>query len=665
MTSPISVCLALTGAISRTRTVDEIFAIVLDALTGDLGVSCGSILLFDDDGVMRFKAWRNLSDDYRAAVEGYTPWAPDSVDAAPVVIADAMHDPALLRYRDAIEADKIAAMACIPIVSLGRVIGMLMLCYRTPRTLAVGEFQAARLIASQIAFAVERTRAEAQARRSEERLRFSLDAARTGTWEWDLTRDTVRWSDNLERMHGLPQGSFDGSFASYEAGIHIDDRERVLEAIRRSVASGVPLDVEYRIMTPDGSVRWVEGKGRVEREDGRPVRMTGVCMDVTRRKTAEATRIAAAEEASRLKDEFLATLSHELRTPLNAVLGWVGMLQRDELTAERRIYAIEAIARNVRRQAQLIEDVLDVSRIIAGKLDVDFEPVAIGTLLDTVIADAAPLAERAGLSIVLDRPADLPLVEGDPRRLQQVFGNVLSNAVKFTPEGGRVTIRCHAEGHDVVTEIADTGIGIPPSFLPFVFERFRQADSRATRKHGGLGLGLAIARHLLERHHGEIRAESDGPGLGTRVIIRLPALFPAGRVVRRLPAPVAVTEPSIDGRTVMVVDDHDDSREVLALLLEQRGARVLRCEGARDALELLARGPVDLLVADIAMPEIDGYELIARVRREHAHLPAVALSAFARPEDRARALSAGYDAYCVKPISGPELLTTIGTVLAS
>ncbi len=285
----------------------------------------------------------------------------------------------------------------------------------------------------------------------------------------------------------------------------------------------MPHEVEYRIVAPDGSVRWVEGKGRVEHEDGRPVRMAGVCMMVTRRKEAELARLASAEEANRLKDEFLATLSHELRTPLNAILGWVQVLQTDGLSAERARRAFDIIGRNARLQAQLIEDILDVSRIITGKLEIDCVAVCVDQLLDTAISGVVPAAESKGIHISREVAADLPPIEGDPKRLLQVFRNVLSNAITFTPEGGRVAVVCRPEGGGVVIEIHDSGVGIAPEFLPYVFDRFRQADCRVTRKHGGLGLGLALARHLVEQHRGEIQARSEGLDRGTSVVMRLPA----------------------------------------------------------------------------------------------------------------------------------------------
>jgi PAS domain S-box-containing protein len=343
--SPIATCARLTTAISGTRTVEEIYAAALDALHSGLNVERASILLFDPDGVMRFKAYRDLSDAYRRAVEGHTPWKPDSPNPQPIVVRDVQADPSLTLYLHVFAAEGIASMAFIPLVSLDRVIGKFMLYYPVPTELGPDDLQLATVIAAQVAFAVERTRTEQQARRSEEHLRFALDAASMGTWDWDLATNAVQWSDNLAAIHGLPAGAFDGTFASYEKEIHPDDRPRVLASVQRALDEGIPHDVEYRIVAPDGSVRWCEGKGLVEYEHGRPARMSGVCMIVTRRKEAELARLGAAEESSRLKDEFLATLSHELRTPLNAILGWVQMLQTGELSAARAQQAVDVIGR--------------------------------------------------------------------------------------------------------------------------------------------------------------------------------------------------------------------------------------------------------------------------------------------------------------------------------
>jgi PAS domain S-box-containing protein len=663
-TRAIGVCLRLTQAISRTRTVEDIYTAALDALAEGLGISRASILLFDDDGVMRFKASRGLSDGYRRAVEGHTPWSPDTPDPEPIVVADVRLEPSLAPYLPTIAAEGIAAMAFIPLVSPGRVIGKFMVYHDAPRALTADELQLAGLIAAHVAFAVDRTRAEAEVRRSEERLRFALDAALMGTWDWDLRTNTVVWSENLARIHGLPPGTFDGTFASYEREIHPDDRSKVFASVQRALAEGVPHDVEYRIVAPDGTVRWVEGKGRVEYENGTPVRMSGVCVIVTRRKEAELARLAAAEEASRAKDEFLAVLSHELRTPLNAIMGWAQLLPQDGLPQGRVRQAIEVIGRNARLQAQLIEDILDVSRIITGKMDLERRPVTVEQLVASAVAAVLPAADAKRIVVSQDVRPGLPPLEGDPRRLQQVLGNLLSNAVKFTPAEGSVQVGARADANGVVITIRDSGAGIDPEFLPFVFERFRQADTRTTRHHGGLGLGLAIARHIVEQHGGIIAVHSDGPGAGSTFEVRLPVTASAQRGDHEARETDGPLPRRLHGRRVLVVDDQPDSRELAAMLLEASGAEVLQSETALDALAVLEARTVHLLVADIAMPEMDGCELITRVRKTW-HMPAVAVSAYARLQDRRRALAAGFTAYYAKPIDAARFIDLVADVLAN
>ncbi len=536
----VAVCLTLTRAISQARTVEEICGIALDALTEGLGVSRSSVLLFDNEHVMRFVASRGISAGYRTAVEGHTPWRPDAHNPEPIVVADVTLERSLAALRPTIESEGIAAMAFIPLVSLDRVIGKFMLYYDEPHALSTDELQLASLIAWQVAFAVERTRAEAQARRSE----------------------------------------------------------------------------------------------------------------------------AAAAEASRLKDEFLATLSHELRTPLNAIFGWVQILQTGVVSPERLRHAIDVIGRNTNLQARLIEDILDVSRIISGKLEIEHAPVLLAPLIDTVVSGALPAAQAKNVELVKTAPSDLPVIDADAKRLHQVLGNVLSNAVKFTPGGGRSDVRCWDEGDAITIEVQDSGAGIAPEFLPYIFDRFRQADSRAIRRHGGLGLGLAIARHLIEQHHGEIRASSAGPGLGTTVHIRLPVSRARSETTTGAPLPDdSATAFRMHGMTVLVVDDQPDSCELLAALFEREGARVVQCDSAESALGVLPDVAAHLLIADIAMPDIDGYELIRRVRGTHPALPAIAVSAYARPQDRRRALSAGFDGYCAKPVEAPQLLRAVRDVL--
>jgi PAS domain S-box-containing protein len=661
----LDVCLALIRSLGRAHGLEEVHSAALAALGDGLGVTRSSILFFDSAGVMRFAAWRGLSDTYRQAVEGHSPWHVGDTEVAPIIVEDVLDDDSLIALRPVFEAEGIRGLAFFPLCSGGGVIGKFMLYSETPRPFAASEVQLGALIASQVAFAVERITAEDRIRRSEQRLRFALDAASMGTWEWDLQTNEVEWSDNLAPLHGLPPGAFDGTFASYEREIHPDDRQRVLDTARRALTGDVPYDVEYRLIGPDGVVRWVEGKGRVEHVDGQPTRMSGVCIMATRRKEAELARLASAEEASRMKDEFLATLSHELRTPLNAIIGWVELLQGGSLPPARAAQAVETIGRNARLQAHLIEDILDVSRIITGKLELDRLPVSLAQLVDTAITAIGPSAQQKGVALACSMGEDLPPITGDPRRLQQVLGNILSNAVKFTPRGGRVTLRCERHGSLVWMDVEDTGAGIDPAFLPYVFERFRQADSRTTRQYGGLGLGLAIARHLVEQHGGTISAESDGPGSGTRVRVQLPALNSA-ETDRQGPAAGAyapVVDASLSGAQVMVVDDDEDSRHLVVAVFESVGCRVVVCDSAAAGLKAADTSPPHLVVADIAMPGVDGYAMMTRLRAAHPLVPSIAVSAHARLEDRNRAFDAGFDAYHTKPIDAARLLDDARSLL--
>jgi PAS domain S-box-containing protein len=550
-------------------------------------------------------------------------------------------------------------------VNLGRVIGKFMLYYDTPHVVSEEEQQMAEMIAAQVAFALARTRAEASARLLAERLRFALDAAAMGTWELDLRTRTVRWSGALERIHGYDPGAFDERFDTYEHIIHHDDRTRVLMAIRWAIEGGKPYDIEYRVVGGDARIRWIESKGRVEYENGLAVRMTGICMAVTRRKEAEFARLADAQEANQLKDQFLATLSHELRTPLNAIIGWISVLERDVTSPDRVGHAIDIIRRNARLQAQLIEDILDVSRIITGKLTIETQTLNIASIVEATLSGLLPSAALKQIQVTREIPENLPPIEGDQRRLQQVLGNVISNAIKFTPDQGSVVVRCTVSSGRLVIDVEDSGAGIAPELLPFVFDRFRQGDSRSTRRHGGLGLGLAIARHLVELHGGDIQAHSKGVGHGTTFRIRLPVAEGAAPVDRATAAEAAI---NLSGYKVLVVDDLEDSREMLARLLHQWGARVMQCPSAHTALATLASTKFDLVVADIAMPDLDGYDLIERVRRlgdGSAHIPAIAVTAYARREDRERALRAGYNGHCPKPLDTAEFGRVIGELLGT
>lgn len=385
-----------------------------------------------------------------------------------------------------------------------------------------------------------------------------------------------------------------------------------------------------------------------------------------------------AEEATRAKDEFLAVISHELRTPLTAMLGWARMLKTGELDERTTMRAVSAIERNAESQAQLIEDLLDFSRIISGKLRLDVKQIDPAAVIESALDVVRPASDAKAIKLeaVLDPQAGT--VSGDPERLQQVLWNLLSNAIKFTPKGGSVQIRLSRVDSSVEIAISDTGQGISAEFLPYVFERFRQADHTTTRRHGGLGLGMAITRHLVELHGGTIRAHSPGEGQGATFTLRLPAMIVDNAEL----SPSMATEqrpsidedeaqlpelPRLDGIHVLVVDDERDARDLLTTVLEQSGAQVTAVATVADALEKLQAVKPDLLVSDIEMANEDGYSLIRKVRAlEDARarrIPAIALTAHARSADRIRALSAGYQMHIPKPVEPAELVIVIANII--
>ncbi|MBY0232241.1 MAG: response regulator [Gemmataceae bacterium] len=357
-----------------------------------------------------------------------------------------------------------------------------------------------------------------------------------------------------------------------------------------------------------------------------------------------------AERANRVKDDFLATLSHELRTPLNALLGWTHLLRSGKLDAATTARGLEVLDRNTRAQAQLIDDLLDVSRIVTGKLRIESKPVDLAGVLQAALDTVRPAAGAKGVALSL-RAEGPCLTTGDAMRLQQVAWNLLSNAVKFTPRGGRVEAGIQRVGTWWELRVRDDGSGIDPDLLPHVFERFRQGDSSTTRQHGGLGLGLAIVRHLVELHGGTVSAESDGEGRGAAFRVLLPVAAVAPAQAEAPPVPLG----EIRGLRVLVVDDEADAREMVSFVLAGAGAEVRTCAGAEEALACLDGFAPDVLVSDIGMPGQDGYALLRQVRERGSLVPAVALTAFARAEDRMRALAAGFQMHAAKPIDPAAL----------
>ena len=466
----------------------------------------------------------------------------------------------------------------------------------------------------------------------------------------------------------------------------VHDPEMLDDVIRRwsaALDAGEPFEMEFPLRRRDGVFRWHltravplrDGKGRILRWFG-----TNTDIDDAKQADAERTALLASEQlarrtaevANRAKDEFLTTASHELRTPLNAILGWARLLRAGELDASGYLRGIETIERNAKAQVRLIEDILDGSRIITGNLHLEIRPLDMTALVQAALDAVRPSAQGKNISLTTTIAHSVHLT-GDPERLQQVVWNLVNNAIKFTPKGGAVTVRLQCSTTEVELVVSDTGRGIGHEFLPHVFERFRQADGSTTRRHGGLGLGLALVKHLVEAHGGTVRAESEGEGRGARFIVKLPVkamlavLAPMDDSRPALDSSLSFSGASLNGVTVLVVDDEADARELVATVLRRNGAEVTTAANAARALTLFAENPPMVLVSDIGMPETDGYELIRRVRTlggtVGAELPAIALTAYAREEDRRLALEAGFQTHVAKPVEPAELVRVVASMV--
>jgi PAS domain S-box-containing protein len=539
----------------------------------------------------------------------------------------------------------------------------------------------------------ERRRAEARLRQAAAIVENSDDAIISK----DLDGVILSWNPGAERLYGYTVEEAVGQPVTMLIPEDRPDEEPgILERIRRGERIDHYETVRRR---KDGTIIDVSlTVSPIRDANGRIIGASKIARDITETKRAAAERERLLElereareeaestaqenerlyretqEANRLKDEFLATVSHELRTPLTAILGWAHMLRTGQYTGDSAASAFETIERNARAQAQLIDDLLDVSRIITGKLRIDVRPIDPNSFIDAAVEAVRPAAEAKGIRLQKVLDTGVVSVSGDPVRLQQVVWNLLSNAIKFTPKGGRVQVRMERVNSHIEVAVRDTGVGIPSEFLPHVFDRFRQADMRITRQHGGLGLGLSIVRHLVELHGGTVRAESAGEGHGSTFTVLLPIapVYSAGLHEERVHPAARETLPAfgcpdrLDGLRVLVVDDEQDTREMLKAGLGQCGAEVSAAGSAAEALEEIRRAPPDMLISDIGMPDEDGYALLRKVRAlpadEGGRVPAIALTAYARTEDRLQALRAGYQMHVTKPVELTELAAVVASL---
>lgn len=529
-------------------------------------------------------------------------------------------------------------------------------------------------------------------------LHWMHDLAAQGIVTTDNELNVVEWNHWMEEHTGKPAATVIGKNLLQlfpELSERRLDRQYkwVLEGQVRVLSQALH---SYLITMP--AVSTAEGYAQMQQavrispltHDGQVIGTLTVIEDVTERVAREAelqaqvelrSRLLAseklargeAERANRLKDEFLATISHELRNPLNAIMGWAHMLQRGKLTTPNIERAVETIYRNAKSQAQLVADLLDVSRIISGKLRLDVRPVDLISIVNAAIDSIRPAADAKGIRLetMLD-PAAAP-ISGDADRLQQIVWNLLSNAVKFTPKGGEIQVKLQRVDSHVEIVVSDSGVGISRDFLPHVFDRFRQADASTTRIHGGLGLGLSIVHQLVDLHGGTVSVQSEGEGKGAAFTISLPSLDvvsdrtePESRAQAEDEVITADQLPSLEGLKVLVVDDEPDTRELIREVLQQCGSVVITSCSAAEALEALRQHRPDILISDLGMPDEDGYSLISKIRalpaEQGGQIPAAALTAYARAEDRLRVLRSGFQFHLPKPVDSAELVTVVASL---
>ena len=519
---------------------------------------------------------------------------------------------------------------------------------------------------------------------SEERLRLALEGSQTGTWDLNLQTGRVTWDDYMYPLFGLKKGEFDGTNASVMQLVHPDDRAALEKETRRALEAKDSINVNFRIVDRDGTIRHMASRGRAFYDaSGQAVRMSGVSMDVTLAKQNEEDLNRAkelAEAANKAKDNFLAILSHELRTPLTPVLTAVAMLEEDESVPAHLMRELEMIRRNIEVEARLIDDLLDVTGIVRGKLQLNRQVVDVRSLLEHAMQNyCAGDAAKKNLRVSMNVTASETHILADNSRMTQVFWNLLQNACKFTPAGGSIDIHLYNEfsetpvgagsgneehsGTELIVEITDTGIGINPENMPRIFNAFEQGERARTRIFGGLGLGLAISRAIVEMHGGLISAVSEGTDKGAKLIIRLPTVPAAVRARKAAPQRTSVAKSTAAPRSlrILLVEDHPDTAEQLTRLLKRAGHEVTRAGSVREARELIAaqKNPerdFNILISDLGLPDGSGHEIMRDLASDHDHrMPGIALSGYGMKDDIRDSMEAGFSRHITKPVDWQEL----------
>ena len=672
-----SAALALTTALARSSNVTDAARAVNDSLAGTTGLERTAVLLFGEDGVCRFVGWRGVSREYRAAVEGHSPWPRGTHEAKPIVVSDVFADASLAPYHAILRSEGIASVAFVPVETEEGVVGKLMLYGGAPGSLTPSIVRAALAAAAPLGSAVARLRIAESLARSEARFRSIVEGADVVVWEYDSARRAFNYvSPQAASLGHAIDAWLQPGF--WDAHVHPDDRAAASENRAPTSAAGTGRRFQYRWSAADGSELWIEEFVSSDTSNAGSGLLRGVLVDVTKAKRAAAelqdARIRA-EAATRAKSEFLANMSHEIRTPLTAILGYSDLLREDgdlERAPERRLQVIDTIRNAGQYLLAVINDVLDLSKVEAGKMTVEKVETPVLQILTEVEHLMRSRADERGIALRTTLATAVPeRVFTDPTRLRQILMNLVGNAVKFTASGG-VHVEASIAAHDgverLVVEVEDTGPGLTPEQARQLFNAFSQADASVTRKHGGTGLGLALSRRFAELLGGSVTLAWTEPGKGSRFRLELPlAVVDGAALVSALPHGSPRSEPraalptvTLRGR-VLLAEDGRDNQRLISIHFRRAGADVEVAENGRVALERLEAAersgrPFGLLLTDMQMPEMDGYSLARELRSRGSRLAVVALTAHAMAEDRQRCRDAGCDDYASKPIDRTALL---------
>ena len=488
-------------------------------------------------------------------------------------------------------------------------------------------------------------------RESEARMRLAQDAAGIGTFDWDLRTGINVWTPELEAMYGLPPGGYAQTREAWEALIHSEDRPEAVRLIGLALATGEPIEGEWRVTWPDGSLHWLMARFQVFKAAGAPLHMTGVKIDITNRKHAEETL----READRRKDEFLATLAHELRNPLAPVRNAVQVLQLKGPSTPELQWAKNVIERQVQAMSRLIDDLMDVSRISRGRLELQRARLTLAQVIEDAVESTRPFIEQQGHQLTVTLPPQPILLDADPTRLAQVFLNLLNNAAKFTARGGRIDLTAEQQGDNVVVSVKDTGIGISAAHLTSVFEMFSQVEAALSRSQGGLGIGLCLVKRLVEMHEGHVAVKSEGPGLGSEFLVSLPTAPEQAPTRETSDAERAM--PSSAFR-ILVVDDNRDAAFSLAELLEIMGHTARMAHDGEEAVKMAGEYRPDIVLLDIGLPKMNGYDAARAIRQEPwgKNMVLIAVTGWGQHEDKQKAAAAGFDHHMIKPVDPKALL---------